>query len=368
VAKPDKDVATLLSQLGLQLAHRLETGAKCSGEKGLVPELLRQVLCWSVLAVHELRLGVELVVLIGGRGDENQGRLLEESEIDQIGRTRNLFRGLASTVMMSGANTGVIYRDSELHPNREAGIVPGIQMTLQHLAAGKSDRGILRAKNEDALLVDVERGVYAVADGIGGLPYGDEASERAIEVLRQVVQTASPGSFLDFRSIFDAANEAVVKVGLNQRLPYSTGTTLTALQIVGDQARFCHIGDSALHLFQNGKARKLTNDHTLAEDKLFQNPREARHYTTAQQHNVLTRCIGAADRPVADFGGLVLEPDMWLMLSTDGLFKGVLMDEILPWFTPDADPAKLVDRLIELNLSRGAPDNVTVILVKCLAR
>jgi serine/threonine protein phosphatase PrpC len=44
------------------------------------------------------------------------------------------------------------------------------------------------------------------------------------------------------------------------------------------------------------------------------------------------------------------------------------MDEILPWFTPDADPAKLVDRLIELNLSRGAPDNVTVILVKCLAR
>lgn len=225
----------------------------------------------------------------------------------------------------------------------------------------------MRSKNEDALLVDDAHGLFAVADGIGGLPHGDDASKTAIEVLRKAAASGEGAPWLPLAALFVEANRAVVDMGHKLKLSYNTGTTLTAAQVVGSELRFAHVGDSALYRIHDGDCDKLTCDHTVAEDAAYAWLASSDHYTAAQQKNVLTRCIGAADDPLVDTGKAELRPGLWFMLTTDGLFKGVHPGEVAPWFTDQADPKILVEKLIALINSRGGPDNVTVIVIKCLA-
>lgn len=212
--------------------------------------------------------------------------------------------------------------------------------------------------------MDVDRGVFVVADGIGGLPNGDEASRTAVGVVEAAAKRLTTGEWLDSQGVFREANRAVVEVGHRLGVPFGTGTTLTVLQCLGEAARYAHIGDSALFLFETGGFEKITSDHTVADDTAFGPIAGASRFTPAQQKNMLTRCIGAADDPLVDVGHVELRAGRWLVLATDGLFKCVEPAEVAGWFLPQAVPRLLVERLIALVNSRGGPDNVTVIALR----
>jgi PPM family protein phosphatase len=140
-------------------------------------------------------------------------------------------------------------------------------MPLSFVAHGKTDRGILRSKNEDFLLLDPAHGVYAVADGVGGLPHGEAASREAIESLqRSLLRPTDELGWHDLKSAFQRANRDVLDLSERLQSPLNVGTTLTALQVKGDTVRFAHVGDSALFRFQDGWCDKLTRDHTVAEE------------------------------------------------------------------------------------------------------
>jgi protein phosphatase len=233
-------------------------------------------------------------------------------------------------------------------------------MALRILAHGKTDRGVLRSRNEDHLLLDEKHGIYAVADGVGGLPHGADASHEAIAAIeRHVSRPPGPTGWFDLPLAFRNANTSVITLGERLFSPYSIGTTLTAIQVRGDSARFAHVGDSALFRFHNGWCDKLTRDHTVAEEQSGWGS-----YKASEARNVLTRCIGAPDAPEVDVGTVALAPGMWLLLCTDGLFRGVSPDEVKGLFTPEADPADVCARLIELVNSRGGPDNSTAIALR----
>ncbi|MDQ4131239.1 MAG: protein phosphatase 2C domain-containing protein, partial [Actinomycetota bacterium] len=126
--------------------------------------------------------------------------------------------------------------------------------------------GLVRRRNEDALLVDGDRRVFAVADGLGGHPAGDVASQLAIEVLEKELQGLSDGHAPDevLAEALRAAHEAVMADGWEEPSRRGMATTAVVAHLPqGDrEAWVAHVGDSRAYLLHEGQLNQLTRDHT----------------------------------------------------------------------------------------------------------
>ena len=138
---------------------------------------------------------------------------------------------------------------------------------MQLSSFGITNLGKVRHTNEDALFIDKAHQVYAVADGLGGLPGGAEASQRIVQLLEQTMKRTDPNhERVDLTELINGINEIVVKEGLDAHPHSGMGSTLTIGQIVGDQLLIGHIGDSAAYLLRDDDLKKLTIDHTMAQE------------------------------------------------------------------------------------------------------
>lgn len=219
--------------------------------------------------------------------------------------------------------------------------------------------GRVRSSNQDAHLVLEDPLVFAVADGMGGLSYGDVASRLTIDRLR--AQAASLQDEAQLRTVLGALSEHIYKVGELLTPGSGIGTTLTLALPLKDTLLVAHIGDSQLYCVQGNALAQLTQDHTLLEKTLAEHPDTDPSELPQHYAHTLTRCLGQRPSPQFDFFVHPVHPGDRYLLCTDGIGKVLDSHELQDLIQAAPNPKALVDLLIVRALKHGGPDNATAL-------
>jgi serine/threonine protein phosphatase PrpC len=237
--------------------------------------------------------------------------------------------------------------------------------------------GRRREHNEDALSCDDALGLYVVCDGVGGHAKGEVASretaDQVIGYVRANLSTIdeyraapSPNLAHGVRRVLESAAQSACYMvyGLAELDPSQRGmaTTMSALLLIGQSAFVAQVGDSRVYLVRSGRARQLTEDHTLVNAKLKKGLISAEQAQTMKGKNVITRAVGHKDYVEVDLYDFPLMPGDRFLLCSDGL-HGYLEDGELERVLLDGDEAQAPARFVELANSRGGKDNISVVLV-----
>lgn len=210
------------------------------------------------------------------------------------------------------------------------------------ISAGKTDTGKTRKNNEDSYLIDDPRGLYAVADGIGGHEGGEVASRMAIEGIAQTVRERIPGSGVTLHGIsaqgdpittalgcaFVRANTLIRQAADDNPALLRMGTTMTTLLLRGKEAYLAHVGDSRAYQLRTGVLTPVTQDHTVIAEQVragLLTPEQARK---SPYRHVITRALGIDPEILVDHLTIETKPGDTFLLCTDGLTEMVDDSEI----------------------------------------
>jgi protein phosphatase len=229
--------------------------------------------------------------------------------------------------------------------------------------AARSDVGLVRSDNQDSAYAGPH--LLVVADGMGGHAGGDVASSVAVAALAPLDgESHGPDDALDQleTALDDARSEIIARSDAEPDLA-GMGTTVTAILRAGNKLAMVHLGDSRGYLFRDGTLTQVTTDHTFVQhlvDTGRITPEEAEHHP---QRSVVMRVLGDFDADVtADLSVREARPgDRWLLCS-DGLSGYVSAETIAETLADIPDLDACADRLVQLALRAGGPDNVTVVL------
>ncbi|MBB3086297.1 PP2C family protein-serine/threonine phosphatase [Geodermatophilus sabuli] len=232
-------------------------------------------------------------------------------------------------------------------------------MTLVLRYAARSDRGLVRGNNQDSVYAGPR--LLAVADGMGGHAAGDVASKVVIAALEHLDDDAPSGDMLQAlrEAVFDGSEHLREVIRESPQLE-GMGTTLTAVLFAGGRLALCHIGDSRAYLLRDGVLTQITHDDTFVQTLIDDGritPEEANHHP---QRSLLLRALNGQEVDPYLSMREARAGDRYLLCS-DGL-SGVVSEETLASALEDPDPQATADRLIELALRSGGPDNITVIV------
>lgn len=230
--------------------------------------------------------------------------------------------------------------------------------------AGVTDIGLYRKRNEDHYFIDTDKGIFLVCDGMGGHKGGDVASHMAVETVRQTLSWASTDDIIpNMLNAVQLANEAIYNKGQADESLHEMGTTLTAAAIFDNEMIIAHVGDSSLFHYRAGLLKKITRDHTLAEQMLADGLLKQEDVGSNVYNHVLTRAVGVEDHVEADIYHQEIEKGDWILLSTDGLTDLVKEDEICEYLDCADEPQATAKALVDLALSKGGYDNITIVLL-----
>lgn len=224
----------------------------------------------------------------------------------------------------------------------------------------RTDVGLRRKVNEDSILVRTDRGLWAVADGMGGHDAGDVASAKVTDALLNLPIYYSLDELVEgaVEALKRVNRELIASAVTSERTP---GSTVVGLAVAGDQFRCFWAGDSRAYRIRDGQIVQLSRDHSLVQrlvDAGMLSPAEAEHHPNA---NVVTRAVGVTDELAVDIvAGDAMPGDLFL-LASDGLTRMVEDAELLNELTSNG-LSEAADRLVETVLSRGAPDNVSLVI------
>ncbi len=213
-----------------------------------------------------------------------------------------------------------------------------------------------------------DRGLFIVADGMGGHAAGEVASEMAVKILSEEVGSLRGVPDVEAAArIQDAmisANAAIFERTLAEQDKRGMGTTATLLALLPGRYILGQVGDSRAYLLRDGHLLQLTKDHSYVQEQVdagLLTPEQARVHPYS---NVITRCVGAGSDVIPDIYFGALRTGDLLLLASDGL-TGMLEDEqLLNILQSDNSPQQWVDTMIAQANHRGGLDNITVIIVK----
>ena len=232
--------------------------------------------------------------------------------------------------------------------------------------ASRTNVGLKRKINEDSLFVDSERGLWAVADGMGGHDAGEVASATVVEALRNLPRVENLDELASAATdALAGANRQLIDLARSSGSQQSIGTTVVGIAIADGDFRCFWMGDSRAYRFRDGYLSRISRDHSLVQkliDAGMLSPEDAEHHENA---NVVTRAVGVSEQVEVDVVSGDAVPGDQFLLASDGLTRVVEDDEIASELQ-SSSPDQAADKLIELVLSRGAPDNVTIVIVKLL--
>ena len=240
-------------------------------------------------------------------------------------------------------------------------------------AFGLTDVGRKRKHNEDAYLVDTERGLFVVADGMGGHALGERASGIAARtVARVVLDNVLPSLLADPQNAGDRPPlQEVMEVAMNAAnkavttgVPEGGGTTLTCALVIGQQAILSHVGDSRAYIITDQSFDQLTRDHSLVQRLQELGQLSAAEAATHPQRNVLYRAIGQGDGLEVDVDARRLPSGAMLLLCSDGLWGLVPNDRIEALIRQNPNPQAACEALVAAANAAGGPDNITAVMVK----
>ena len=231
-----------------------------------------------------------------------------------------------------------------------------------------------RAKNEDRMGYCYTRsaGLFALADGMGGHPEGEVASQMSLQTLAAMFQRdakpalADPMKFLNESTL--AGHHQLLHYATDRGLLDTPRTTIVACVLQGQAAYWAHCGDSRLYLVRGDKLLARTRDHSYAELHDALGSAAAQVVPAGQQfnRNVLFTCLGSPGKPVIDTSGpMLLEPGDKLLLCSDGLW-GCVSDSVITDLMARRSISDAVPELAERALRNGGPncDNVTLLAVE----
>ncbi len=246
-------------------------------------------------------------------------------------------------------------------------------------AFGLTDVGRKRRHNEDAYLLDEERGLFVVADGMGGHAAGEVASRITVESIQEYIaateeehESSWPFGFNSRVSLegnrlttaVEKANEKVMRAVQNRPELKGMGTTVVAALFDADRATLVHVGDSRAYLFRDGELRRLTDDHSWVQEQVNAGILSEDEAKSHPLKNVVTRALGGAAHVSVDLIEVPVRAGDRYLLCSDGL-TGMLPDEELyEHFRTAASLDATVRNLIEVANARGGVDNITAILVE----
>jgi serine/threonine protein phosphatase PrpC len=233
-------------------------------------------------------------------------------------------------------------------------------VTLMLRFAARSDVGLIRTNNEDAVYAGPR--LVAVADGMGGHAAGDVASAVTIATLAPLDDDDPPADLLGALSqSIRQANEQLRQMMDSDAELDGMGTTLTALLWSGTRIALAHIGDSRAYLLRDGELTQITQDHTLVQHLVDQGQLDEAEIPTHPQRSVILRVLNGRPDAEADLSIREARAGDRYLLCSDGL-SGVVSKETLRETLAMPDPDHVVDALIDLALRSGGPDNVTCVV------
>ncbi|MFI5233496.1 MAG: Stp1/IreP family PP2C-type Ser/Thr phosphatase [Gemmatimonadales bacterium] len=229
---------------------------------------------------------------------------------------------------------------------------------------------MIRSGNEDNFFAEADerRGVFVVADGMGGHAAGEVASEMAVQIvarnllaLTSVVDQAAHDKLAQAmrdanRAIYDRMLAEVDKQGM--------GTTASVLVLSDNQFLIGQIGDSRIYLLRDGALTQLTKDHSYVQEQVdagLLTPEQARYHPYS---NVITRCVGASESVEADIYNGEMKPGDVFLLASDGLTGMVDDRRLQAMLLARSGPGRIVDALIAEANGRGGLDNITAIVIQ----
>jgi serine/threonine protein phosphatase PrpC len=228
-------------------------------------------------------------------------------------------------------------------------------------ATARSHEGRVRTNNEDAYCDRTGDGLWAVADGMGGHEFGERASAAIVDALNAAVLPD------DLQDTCEQVSQAIHRANASiwqetQAAGIQSGSTVVSLVIRGDQFAVLWVGDSRAYLLRDGALFQLSRDHTQVQEMVDRGLLTEAEAEGHPMGHVLARAVGVRDELEVDAIIDEIAPGDIFLLCSDGL-SGVLNDHEIAALLRLADSRDSVDRLITKTLERGAPDNVTTIVV-----
>ena len=240
-------------------------------------------------------------------------------------------------------------------------------------ACGITDVGLQRHENQDTFAV--ERGaadgqlIAVVCDGMGGENCGQIASSLAVRafldelhaVLRADMTTEQLREAVSF--CVSKANAAVNRHAQEHTECHGMGTTLVSAVTNGSSAVICNVGDSRAYRVGTGRLERITRDHSVVEGLIESGSITAEQARTHPNRNLITRALGPEEHIECDVYDVTLGADERLLLCSDGLVVTATDEEMYEAVARGEKPAESLEHLLELSKQRGAPDNVTAVLL-----
>lgn len=223
--------------------------------------------------------------------------------------------------------------------------------------------GRVRPENEDSFLCDDGRQLYAVADGIGGLPAGAQASQKAIAALTQLIAPYPPPKNLNYSEILQEINQQVFNLGRVLCPQAGLGSTLTWAHLVGVKLHINHVGDSAALRLRSTRLEQLTQDHTVEGENRAQLARGESGPLLTGHPQALTRCVGQPPPFRSECLVHTILPHDRYLLATDGITHFISTAEIAELMQQATAPDEVATKLIERANQRGGRDNATAVVL-----
>lgn len=211
--------------------------------------------------------------------------------------------------------------------------------------ASRSNVGMIRSGNEDSVFADANahRGVFMVADGMGGHAAGEIASDMAVRIVSRELSPlrdiTSPGGESALKAAVRDANRAIFERTLSELDKQGMGTTASVLLLSGPRYLIGQVGDSRVYRVRNGVLQQLTKDHSYVQEQVdagYITPEQARYHPYS---NVITRCVGASREVEADtYSGEVQTGDVFLVASDGltGMVDDARLQHLLYYIPPPA--------------------------------
>ena len=234
-------------------------------------------------------------------------------------------------------------------------------------SVGISEIGLVRENNEDAIYRDDDKGIYIVADGMGGHKAGERASHLAIETFLASFSTNGQTEDLPDQLVgaMAKANEAVYKESQAEETKQGMGTTFTCALVQQKRAIIGHVGDSRAYLFRDGTLRQITRDHSYVMEMVKQGKLTLAEAAVHPKRNVITRAVGSKEPLSSDVFFETLRAGDVLLLCSDGLTTMVGEEEIATILEENLPLEETARRLVDRANFYGGKDNISVILVQC---
>ena len=233
-------------------------------------------------------------------------------------------------------------------------------MRLMLRAEEATDIGLVRTNNEDKAYAG--RRLIALADGIGGMPSGELASEIVVGALAPLDETPVETDALSaLREALESANRQILEAGESDNSHDGMGTTVTALLLSGAEIALVHVGDSRCYFQRDGEMTQLTKDDTFVQTLVDQGLLTADEARTHPRRSIVTQALQGLSYEATCSVHAVRSGDRFLLCS-DGLTDVVVDEAIGQALRSYPDQRECADQLVKMALDAGASDNVTVVV------